>query len=523
MVRETGLAARPLVDDDAVYLVPAPPYDESMPAGPQHQVDGLHVGQETDKGYGLLTVDNANTSLSNDDYDQSNNSYNIFEHSKQSTGMHTCDSPTANGDSERTLYKSPHRSKSMQATPCSPHDAEPFLSMVSPKLSRARSDNGWANSHSSARSTGDRSLAVTIEEPPKKKRGRKRKQTPEGQDEHPGSHGDGASDQNTKTEKRKPGRPPSNAKRNERFGGIHPDPPTPTVEVEIREPLDTNGPAFPANGTQDASTKHRGMESIGADFLKNPETPSNSPAKDTVFAKPAKPAAKGPRKKKLKRGKTTSVTLHKTHEFDVEDDVIWVDDKPPNPVVYEPEGPPLDDRVGNIETHKPAAGVEEAQGASSTNPANAQLEPPGPKKRGRKRKKTSEQMESEEFTSVEEKPSQIQKEPSVNADNTTNQENHPNMQTETNPESIAALEDHIHPSPQPEREQAPVAELECEDEKENPPPTTPQKPSKDSEPPADHSKGPSKHSPIAATSTVPYRVGLSRRARIAPLLRVVRR
>ncbi|RMJ20881.1 hypothetical protein PHISP_08250, partial [Aspergillus sp. HF37] len=240
VMMEIGLAQRQLVDDDSSYLVPTAPYAEPMPAGLPYGANGMHNGQETagvesaglwhgddlangiNQAGGMLPAaydptlqpdgenvshgnDNANTSLSDHDFYQSNASYNIFDSSKHSADTST-GNPTTRQDNEQATYKSPHRSKSMQATPYSPHDTEPFSSMVSPKLSRAKSDNAGADRCSSASASDELSGPVTIEEPPKK-RGRKTKQTSEGQEE-PRSHDRGATGQAAKPEKRKPGRPP---------------------------------------------------------------------------------------------------------------------------------------------------------------------------------------------------------------------------------------------------------------------------------------------------------------------------
>ncbi|RMJ20618.1 hypothetical protein PHISP_08512, partial [Aspergillus sp. HF37] len=141
--------------------------------------------------------------------------------------------------------------------------------------------------------------------------------------------------------------------------------------------------------------KEDGVQFMGVNITKDTGPPSHSPADETVFAKPAKPASKERKKKKLKRGKTTSVTLQKTHGFDVEEDVIWIDDKPD---VHEPEGPSTGRRTDKVETQNPGPAVEYSQAAESANSAPSQPEAPGPKKRGRKRKKTSEQMAPEEST-----------------------------------------------------------------------------------------------------------------------------
>ena len=154
---------------------------------------------------------------------------------------------------------------------------------------------------------------------------------------------------------------------------------------------------------------------------------------------------------------------------------------------------------------------------------------PAPKKRGRKRKKTSEQPDStkEGSTEVNEHaPGQILSSVSVVVEKPANDNKQkliPSTINETQPSSATAPS----PGPEPEFEQEPTSNAPETPKKSN---LTPNTSYQEQQSAADAStrtnnddKGPSKHSPIAGTSKVPYRVGLSRRARIAPLLKIIRK
>ncbi|KXG52744.1 uncharacterized protein PGRI_080000 [Penicillium griseofulvum] len=233
--------------------------------------------------------------------------------------------------------------------------------------------------------------------------------------------------------------------------------------------------------------------------------------------KSAKPGAKGPKKKKTRKSKTTPTP----GPADDDDDVIWVDTKPlssepptekATPLPEAPAAPREDlesevlDSNPPIEPQAPVPVVEKTQDA----------EKPAPKKRGRKRKQTEAETppESTDTPEPNNPPSEAQTPASklavvvdnsprsieANADNNTsviseNQESHPLPDSNPLPEAIN--------TPQPQ---------------------TPSKPDAASvNTPQNTGKGPDKHSPISARSGVPYRVGLSKRARITPLLKIVRK
>lgn len=554
---EIGLAQRRLVDDE---LPPtAPCVGSSVQDERGHMVEGENNG--LDYGYNpvpheaaplldannlilqpgeipeiqpIPPVDNANNSLSNYDYTQSNTSYNIFESLKQSTDNSTSATHIGN---EQNTYKSPHRSKSMQVTPYSPHDTEPFSSMVSPKLSRSMTDNGPSSNSHLTRSTREEFQVPDVSEmpPAKKKRGRKRKQEDQGDDGVSKSHGSGGIEQNNEPKKRKPGRPPSNTKAQTISVGHQQEPST---DVEANEThSESNGVLVPVNCAPEVPVEGDEMQLVEVNIPKISTT--HSPANDVSFAQPTKPA-KEPRKKKLKRGKTTSVTLKKTYESDVEDDVIWIDEKPANfgshqqPTEYRNHAEPsIISNCNKVETQnsEPAATVEETQSVKPANSVPSQTEPPpaGPKKRGRKRKKTSEQLAAE---SAMTEPNAAQEtlqpdNPSTTIEPTVNNnppnpieytDSGPSEKPQPNPPTPSPTKQPQPASPPPVPEPAREADAEADTA-----PTTPQKQTPAVTPNGTTKIGPDKHSPISGTSRVPYRVGLSRRARIAPLLKVVRR
>lgn len=495
-------------------------------------------------------VGGINNSLSNYDYTQTDPSFNMFDSVKQSTDSVDHLPALPHGDKEQTTYISPHRSKSMQPSSYSPHDTEPFSSMISPKLSRSRTENGTSHSHSAGSTGAEVSVSSVTEMQPAKKRGRKRKHTSEvqGDGEIPKSHATGDVDESNKVEKRKPGRPPSKSKARTE----HPDDRVSENQQQTaREPevknstSDSNGLSVSANSAEMPATGDE-MQLVEVAVPKDPTPSKQSPGKEISFAEPEKPA-KEPKKKKLKRGKTTSVTLKKTYESDVEDDVIWIDERPLNGNSTQEQSVPDSNhqdsssgfKAGEVEKRnfEPASTIEESQDVKPIDsaPVQTELPLPAPKKRGRKRKRTSEQIAAEEATEsnpVQEHP-QPDNPPTVDITDTANP---PNPLEETNPENEQPNQGDPNP---PSRSASPVKQPELHPEPSVPsppanpatelPPTTPQKQTKHMSDPSTAGKenslrkGPGSHSPISGTSKVPYRVGLSRRARIAPLLKVVRR
>jgi hypothetical protein len=206
---------------------------------------------------------------------------------------------------------------------------------------------------------------------------------------------------------------------------------------------------------------------------------------------------KRPKKKKVKRSKTASAVLDKSNGADVDDNVIWLD---PNPL--------------QMDENKTAEQTDEPQRAQDpplqVNPDIPLVEEvSGPKKHGRKRKKTAETAPAAE---EQQQPPE-----------TENTASHNTPTAEETPDPISDPPNEVaeptKETPQPPKQEESTTSPDL-------PPQTPHRPEgKENDPaPAKGShKGPTKHSPILSTTKVPYRVGLSKRARIAPLLKVVRK
>ncbi|KAJ5313407.1 uncharacterized protein N7443_000291 [Penicillium atrosanguineum] len=336
------------------------------------------------------------------------------------------------------------RSKSLQSQPYSPHDTEPMSSVASPGVSRAKSDNARSGlmspRYSEADTHDELSLpAVTVEVTTVKKRGPPKKQSmPENDDDDELAMVESGSIK-SKPEKRKPGRPSKAATSGE----------TTTNKKEV----------------------------VGA------EPPRANRVTILKVKAPLPPDGKET-KKKVKRSKTADSVMQKTRAAD--DDVIWVD---PRPIQTDANNTSTKTTIpepikGNApQSTKNPSMEEKAQSKQSE-------EQPAPKKRGRKRKTTSEQPIDAEALKENQAP-----EPPVPA-----------------PEATSDIP--VEKPTVPSTDQTPV--LETLNEPTNPLPQTPQ-------PDMKTRKTPGAHSPISSTGKVPYRVGLSKRARIAPLLKVVRK
>ncbi len=251
------------------------------------------------------------------------------------------------------------------------------------------------------------------------------------------------------------------------------------------------------------------------------------------------------RKNKMKRAKTSAAALLKKSDkmlSDGEEDVMWVDTKPATVKMKLPD--PLEVKEEALNTEKVSLEDNEVGPAGaaeiSVDISETEEEPhkAPPKKRGRKKKTVAEMpvaseidddsnkiinasAEAEEAAAVgDEAPSNHPRSKastvrealrekdvntshtatshSINEDTSTPQETRPSKDTHT---SSAGREE------SPEKQQPPL-----------PPPT----PQPKSNPNSD--KSPIKHSPINPTGgKVKYRVGLSRRAAIPPLLKIVRK
>lgn len=515
--------------------------------------------------------------IPNYDPGESSTSYNYFESSLKGSADPLSVEYTASitRTNENGLQKTPIRSKSMQTTSYSPHDTEPMSSLISPRLSRARSDNASGSNQQqqqqqlSQRSVYDELSApvhVAIEIPiVKKTRGRKKRPVvldddDDEEDELALPEPNGVIEHNNDQEEQ----------RN----------PESVIDTEIQ------------NVTAPENEMNQEIK-IDIPQERPARSPKRSPpAKQEVnFVEPTKAksrTAREPRKKKLKRGKTTSVALKKTYESDIEDDVIWIDERPLHPPLQNeghPDGDPLlrnkRSGQGNTKSDTPNlfGKVEENPNSESGTPSTTlqttePAPPPEPKKRGRKRKKTSEQVEYATETADQtippvqygqednrhlrlrfeetETPSNGALEDISSNVNGINHDNDYNNNHDTNQEDMDRYttnsktptpEKHepIPPNPSipqnqldtkptvtqtPDNTETPKRQHQQHHHHLNHPDTekeTALETEKNMAPGKDPRKGPDKHSPISATSKVPFRVGLSRRARIAPLLKIVRR
>ncbi|EEH34130.2 vacuolar membrane protein [Paracoccidioides lutzii Pb01] len=294
------------------------------------------------------------------------------------------------------------------------------------------------------------------------------------------------------------------------------------------------------------------------------EDPLNASVQGAGHDYPSKPDAinvsepheipKRPRKaakKKVKRGKTTSVMMTRAIESDVEDDVIWMDEKPAD-VTFKYEKIALkglkraecyevnnnhglsngtkninEDAESEVKTEDERA-IEYAKQRDMNfqepvdPPAPASV--PAPKKRGRKRKKTTDTPTNElPLPAVETKPSIEERKKDIQP--LTKQDQNIIVSTADRESEIykpiAAVKGKQPPQTNEQDQENPSTEAQVGTititVAAPQPIETPKKPS------AAVQKGPDKHSPITINKKVPYRVGLSRTARIAPLLKLVRK
>ncbi|PGH17105.1 hypothetical protein AJ80_04980 [Polytolypa hystricis UAMH7299] len=278
-----------------------------------------------------------------------------------------------------------------------------------------------------------------------------------------------------------------------------------------------------------------------------------------AVAEPAKKSRRGP-KKKVKRGKTTSVVLKKVIDSDVEDDVIWLDERPAPTTITKtsanieiPEHRNEQKAGAKKGKATPKAEQEAVEARPQTGPeapVPPENQPPGPKKRGRKRKKTSDSLPPDvaqadspsAATAAPNKDARDRTDTHHNSNHTVvpfaehNQNPIPSITTEQQQqdETIKAIppgttnvftsnDEASDPTPPVQNTSLPPTPHKLAPAEQAQPVSTnlatPEKPA----PSTTFQKGPDKHSPIATNKTVRYRVGLSRSARIAPLLKVIRK
>lgn len=523
MITEIGLAQQRLFDDEqhAQNAHQPPIFPEPEPVQDQNtETAALAELVETQELPTASVQDpgprpEAQQMNPSDDWSQSV-SYNFFDSSSH-TPSGQLNRADLFRDSATTAQTEPMRSfelrrwnSLMQAETSSPHDTEPFSSVISPKAARAKSDNATSNPlQPSSASVDELSIPATTEMPKVEKRGRKKKQpVPANDEDDELAYPESRESQPVKPEKRKPGRPPKNAKVLDETNDSGP--------VGIAHPAgvasdENQGTDFDQNtephdaGGQDA---HEGIVDgpTNDDQSKVAPVPEFEQNNQDILE-----PTKQPKKKKLKRGKTTSVTQTKSHQPDVEDDVIWIDERPI----------PADKEASATSKHNETSHDSTAEKA------------PAPKKRGRKRKKTSDQLAEETAAAPAPEPDE-QEAASIN-------ENNPPPQDRPQDEAgVSVVLQNRDPPPQTpeitntiddggEQDQPLFDESEDHKELSSKPSENssvdrhPGTPEKHIDPQTPASKGPGKHSPISSTSKVPYRVGLSKKARIAPLLKIIKR
>ena len=382
--------------------------------------------------------------------------------------------------------------RSQQTSPYSPHDTEPISSVASMRFSGPKTDTAGTSliSPQQSQTSAHDELALPAAPPiaplpavvepstTKKKRGRPKKQSLSDNDED--------------------------------------DELANSRDHEFRTPN--------ANGAIDPSDSEEASEN---------DTPVSSGVSDETdednletVAKPGKSEAKESKKKKTKKTKATPAP----NPVSGEDDVILIDTKPIDvePVNEntnmntEPEAPKEDSNYMALDSNPPnppqppqifppTAAIEEKTQSTDEKPA--------PKKRGRKRKQPAEQEATPVKTTDTPEPNNadaaqapgsklavvVDNSPKSAAD-ATGQNETPTTEEQSHDNSPAPADDPIPTTP--------AIEI----------PHTPSKPNAASVNVSQNAgKGPNKHSPISARGGVPYRVGLSKRARIAPLLKMVRK
>lgn len=359
------------------------------------------------------------------------------------------------------------RSKSFQSVPYSPHDTEPMSSLVSPRLNRTKSDNTRSRlmSPRSPVDTHDElSLpAVAVEVSNVKKPGRPNKRSIPDDDEDDELAGPRESD----------------------LGNMKP------CEKDS-DPL-TRAPVVNSPLVNDVHAS-------------NPVTNASDTAE--------RPVSKQSKKKKVKKSKTADAVIQKDQVSATNEGVILVDSKPIQ----------ADGSKGQIDNPSTVPETESSEPLQpgTTKPTEDDIlneEKPAPKKRGRKRKQTTEQVNTElDQASKENQP------PEDSANTPEGERFMDNLEPEFKHTNELQDLDQKTPGPiNPSKTSAPKEEL-------------PQTPQKDGDTKQDtpntntnttsngsNLKKPGSHSPISSTGKVPYRVGLSKRARIAPLLRIVRK
>ncbi|KAN0084879.1 hypothetical protein V8E54_001346 [Elaphomyces granulatus] len=413
----------------------------------------------------------------------------------------------------------PQRSKSLQAGWDSPHDTEPF-SLVSSQWKRLKSDLG-------SRGLSQESLGTVQKEQPadlgllgvKKNRGSPKKptidETTEEQVEVDGL-AEETIDQQQRQSKRQPRKPELGDIANIEDSEFPTEDARGDLAISLKLSPARQGRVGDSeemiNGTHQSKCGEIGLRSNSDD---KPRPGRSHTSASEKIDKPGKE----PKKKKLKRGKTTSIIVKKSYESDVEGDVLWVEDRPASEIINVQGTESIlikQESCANGGSHETKdvskAGSEDKpkQGPISLEillPAEpSALEP---KRRGRKRKKTADAENIE---------AQAEEQRCENASE-QNLGNKSNMPRDISNTSIA--------NHSPEADNKDTRLVKNPNGSTDALLETPKKQNlgilEDPDATVGPRKGPDKHSPIPKTSKAPFRVGLSRKARIAPLLKVVRK
>ncbi|KAJ5098020.1 hypothetical protein N7532_005021 [Penicillium argentinense] len=362
----------------------------------------------------------------------------------------------------RNSGKAAQRSKSMQNEWNSPHDTEPNSSVRSPKVSRSKSDNGRAGLMSpqhSPASTRDELSMPAVTVQ--------------------------VAPADVISAKKKRGRPKKQSlpeeDEDDELALVH-------NSISERTKTEKRRPGRPSKSEKAEGTTgdHEETGSQAAD-------PSVFGSKASKNAEPSEKPE--PKKRPVQRSKTAPGKLQKRRKIDDNDDVIWVESK-----TLEVEDAKGETDSTTLETTKQDA--PEAPPISTESPAL--------KKRGRKRRKTAEQTSETQAAPAEPEKS----------------EHHlgnlaPNVEAKAKDQPLSIPEQ--TPNEDEKENTGPSEETQSESTPQPAEPPVKQTPS-GSLPQTPQPENPRKtHSPISSTSKVPYRVGLSKRARIAPLLKVVRK
>ena len=501
----------------------------------------------------------------NESGDQPPSTYNFFDSFLiGSSGPSTTDhnSPIKKFEIEQAhgLQKTPVRSHSLGVASFSPHDTEPISSLASPMVTRAKSDIPSGSAQQQQQLALDNvvdestaSVAVEIPDITENPEGNRSEVVLE----------DGNEDDNLALPRTQENLPGEN-----------------TGEIQEQRTIDRDNEN--ANvARSDSRTLPQVTFDASKEHLDAADPPRDAPSEQNIyFMEPEKTRmrTKEPKKKKLKRGKTSSAVLKKTYESDVEDDVIWVDEKPvpSNPGEFRVKANTAKDVSSTCspEQSKVKASSSDHSGGISGTDGELNSEPvtdsgslhsvqvrKEPKKRERKRKKTTEGQDEESYPNKEQQHGVLQ-DISNNASELnqhdhdqkhggkahasdlekgatspltkTMQERHESMHnigSTAEPGHAASAtttttktKDAANDPETPKRQQ----QQQRQEQKQHDEAVTTNATITDSGkgvPGKDPQKGPDKHSPISTctTSRVPLRVGLSRKARIAPLLKAVKR